>query len=315
MSNGQLDVRDVQTRLARSMERWHAGENRMTHLSREEAMRYLGGELAPDEPPIDAMEAVAHRLHVQSTARRLTMRARAAGPAQATELDWRAHNGANYITSVKLQGACGTCTCFSSAAATEAAICIATNTPPQTVNGAEYPDLSEAQMFYCGAASQGRTCNSGWFLPAAFDFLTTSGVAPESYFPYTSGDQSCGVKTGWESVATKITGQTKMATPDDARTWLLEKGPIAAMLVAYQDLFTYVSGVYRHVSGDRLGVHSMCIVGFSETQQAWLCKNSWSDEWGEKGYIWMEFGQCGIESAMRGINGLALINGKPPAAK
>jgi C1A family cysteine protease len=320
VSNGQLDVRQVQAHLTRTAERWQAAENRMTRLPPEQAIRHLGGALGPDDPSIDQMESLAHRLNVQSVARRLSLltakvRGATAAPLAVlpTEVDWRAHNGQNYVTSVKFQGACGTCTCFSSAAATESAICIATSTPPHVVNGAEYPDLSEAQMFYCGAASQGRNCDAGWFLPAAFDFITTNGVAPESYFPYTSGDQSCGIKSGWQSVVTKITGQTKMATPDDARTWLVNKGPIAAMLIAYQDLFTYATGVYRHVSGERLGIHSVCIVGFSDTQQAWLCKNSWSDQWGEKGFFWMEFGQCGIESAMRGVNGFALIDGKPPA--
>lgn len=298
--------------------RWTPGKTRMTGLRIEEAKYFLGGVMAPEEPPLEEMETVGRDLHVHAAALRAAVnrvRGQALGapaaPAIPTEVDWRARGGSNFVTSVKFQGACGTCTCFSTCAAVECAICITTRTSPQIVGGVEVPDLSEAQMFYCGAASQGRTCASGWFMPAAVSYFEATGVAPDSFFPYTSGDQTCSIKPGWEQAVTKITASTKLATPDDMKNWIANNGPLAIMMVAYDDLFTYTGGVYHPVSTNKLGAHSVCIVGYSESKEAWLCKNSWSTEWGEQGYFWMAYGTCGVGSSVYGFNGLALIDGKP----
>jgi C1A family cysteine protease len=295
--------------------RWTPGKTNLTALKLEEAMRYLGGAIGDNDTPFEEMESVGHDLHTAAIAlhntvsrvRGLGMRAAAA----PTEVDWRSRNGKSYVTSVKFQGACGTCTCFSTCAAVECAICIATKISPSVINGIEAPDLAEAQMFYCGAASQGRTCASGWFLPAALSYFQTTGVAPDAFFPYTSGDQQCAAKTGWEAVVTKISGSTKLVTEDEIKSWIATRGPVAIMMVAYEDLFTYTGGVYRPVSTNRLGVHSVCVVGYSDSKEAWLCKNSWSTEWGEQGYFWLGYGECGMGSSVHGINGLTLIDGNP----
>lgn len=300
--------------------RWTPGITRLTGLNLADAMHYLGGAIGPEDTPFEEMEQVGHELHDQAVSlrkvvNRVTGLAALTGPAAVpTEVDWRSHNGKSYVTSVKFQGACGTCTCFSTAASAESAICIATNTPPAVNGGVETPDLSEAQSFYCGAAAQGRTCASGWFLPAALAYLQTNGLAPESFFPYSSGDQPCTIKPGWESQAIKITGSTKLASEDEIKTWIATRGPVAIMMVAYDDLFTYTGGVYRPVSTNRLGAHSVSVVGYSDTKSAWLCKNSWSTQWGEQGFFWLGYGECGVGSAVHGINGVVGSNGQPLAA-
>lgn len=297
--------------------RWTPGKTRMTGLDLGQAVRYLGGAIGPEDTPLEEMERVGHELHTHAVALRKTLAqvkgltVGAQALATPAEFDWRSRLGQSYVTSVKFQGSCGTCTCFSTAAAAESTICITFNSPPKVVGGVEVPDLSEAQMFYCGAASQGRNCMNGWYLPSAVSYLQDTGVAPESYFPYTSGDQPCNIQPGWQSVVTKITGSTKLAQEDQIKAWISSKGPVAIMMIAYEDLFTYTGGVYTPVSTNQLGAHSVCVVGYSDSKGAWLCKNSWSTQWGEQGYFWLAYGTCGVGSSVYGINALLQVDGRP----
>ena len=53
-------------------------------------------------------------------------------------------------------------------------------------NGAMLQDVSEAQLFYCGA---GQACTTGWNVPPALSYATNTGLVPESIYPYTAGNQ------------------------------------------------------------------------------------------------------------------------------
>ncbi len=68
--------------------------------------------------------------------------------------------------------------------------------------------------------------------------------------------------------------------------------------------FICSDGVYddKICSEDDLN-HAVLAVGYGvtqEDQQYWIVKNSWSDDWGKKGYIWMaknKGNMCGIATA------------------
>jgi len=56
-------------------------------------------------------------------------------------------------------------------------------------------------------------------------------------------------------------------------------------LTVYEDLMFYKGGVYKHTSGDQLGGHAVVIEGWDDTTKSWLVRNSWGEDWGEKGYF------------------------------
>jgi C1A family cysteine protease len=59
------------------------------------------------------------------------------------------------------------------------------------------------------------------------------------------------------------------------------------------------------------GGHCICVVGYSDTDSCWICKNSWGTGWGESGFFRIRYGDCGIDSAMYAVDSLASwINGK-----
>ena len=50
--------------------------------------------------------------------------------------------------------------------------------------------------------------------------------------------------------------------------------------------------------------HCVSIVGYDDTRQCWIAKNSWGDWWGKKGFFKIGYGECGIDAAMWAIEGV-----------
>jgi len=203
-------------------------------------------------------------------------------------VDWRSKNGHNYISPVKNQGGCGSCVSFCSCAVVEAMAMIE--------KGGNFLDLSEADLHFCSA--HGANCG-GWWPTNAFDDLKTRGVVPESAFPYNSafhnGAPQCLPVPDRAHVVTKITSYTSMVAMVDLKSWLAANGPLSAIFHVYDDFFGYRSGVYKHVTGGEAGYHCVEVVGYSDTEHCWICKNSWADTWGDHGFFKIAYGECGID--------------------
>jgi len=269
----------------------------MALMTEDERRIRLGFTPPPGE--ISIQEAVLlSEAAVTVTAETIAMEAAAAPAAY----DLRNVGGRNYTTSVKNQGGCGSCVAFGSVAVLETTAKRMRNDPNLAI------DLSEAQMFYCHAKEEGRNCANGWWPDNAFKKAAAKGVTFEEFFPYTAGDQSCAVRSGWTDALATSTGHTKLDTRAKMKEWISTRGSITGCFIVYQDFFSYRSGVYRHVSGASAGGHCIEIIGYSDAQGCWICKNSWGTNWGEGGYFRIAYGQCNIEtwSGPYGVNGVSL---------
>lgn len=229
-------------------------------------------------------------------------------PAVPTSADWRSHAGQNYICCPKDQGGCGSCVAFGTAATIDGAMRVIDAAPIGTAKGYTLQDVSEAQLYYCSkTASDAHTCETGWWPTSALAYAHATGLAPESCFPYTAGDQPCNVCKNWQSLVTKVGNTSSLTTANAMQQWLATKGPLITCFTVYDDFFAYSSGVYTHHSGAVAGGHCVCCIGYNLTTKAWLCKNSWGASWGMGGYFWIGFGQCGIDSDMWGISSFTTI--------
>ena len=65
----------------------------------------------------------------------------------------------------------------------------------------------------------------------------------------------------------------------------LTKGPLVTTLSVYEDFPLYSSGIYKHVTGKSLGGHAVSIVGFDDATRSFVVRNSWGEDWGEKGFV------------------------------
>ncbi|MGA2887608.1 MAG: C1 family peptidase [Terracidiphilus sp.] len=268
---------------------WTAGKNKFFGMTDEELKRRLGCRPDPNGPSPQEQEAQA-KLNLQQHAL-----PRGGFPSS---FDWRNRAGRNFISAIKDQGACGSCTAFGTCATLDARIRIIRDLAVSDPNGYLLTDLSEAQLFYCGNPYSG-PCEFGMLLSDAMNYSQSNGLGPEFCFPYTSGDQQCAVSANWGYMITQLNDYHSITDVNDMKIQLWSNGPLIAPLTIYSDFYSYTSGVYRRTSGSvMVGYHCVSCIGYSEPLQAWLCKNSWGENWGESGFFWIGYGECGIDSQM-----------------
>lgn len=269
----------------------------MAELTETERRRRLGFTPPPGEMQLEV--AVERALK----APRITAdQVRAEAITAPAKFDPRNIDGKNFTTPVKNQGGCGSCVAFGTAAVLETTARRQRNDPNLQL------DLSEAHLFYCYAREEGRNCGNGWWPENALKKAQEKGVTFEQYFPYTAGDQGCGLLSGASDNIAKPTAFSKAGSRQAMKDWLSTKGSLTGCFVVFQDFFSYRSGVYRHVSGEAAGGHCVEIIGYDDGEACWICKNSWGTNWGEGGFFKIAYGECEIEtwSGPFGVAGVSL---------
>jgi C1A family cysteine protease len=274
------ELMDLQQEIRNQGHTWDAGPTPLTGLPPEEQDRYLGLRLVPEE-----MQRFA------SVMAEIEPIAAEFPPAW----DWRDVEGSNWTTPIRDQAACGSCVAFGTVGVLESMLKLHHD------DASLQPDLSEAHLFFCGC---GNCCDEGWWPSYALDYARDSGVPDEACFPYQDHNMPCAdTCTDWQDRATKVVSWEEVFDVGARKEWLATRGPVVGCMAVYRDFFNYTGGVYRHTTGDLAGYHAICVVGYSEEEQAWICKNSWGPNWGDAGWFKLGYGQCGIDSefAMFGV--------------
>jgi cathepsin L len=210
-------------------------------------------------------------------------------------VDWRDHNA---VTMVKDQGICGSCWVFGSIASLEGQWAIKT--------GLLLP-LSEQQVVDCAwtkwASMEDDACDGG-FAPPAFDWMVhNGGVALEDEYRYIMIDGYCFADRKSSGVVVK--GYVNVTSGSEAALQsAVAMGPVAVALdTLHPEFIFYESGVFYLPTCKNdfasLG-HEVVVVGYGTDPVGgdyWLVKNSWSEYWGDNGYIKMARNRgnnCGI---------------------
>jgi C1A family cysteine protease len=259
-----VNVQSLNQKLQKTGAGWVAKDNWLNHLSKSEARRMMG---LKDTPAAD-VDFVAPKNLLKS--------------AVPVTLDWRNKDGKNWVSPILNQGNCGSCVAFAAIGVMETQLNISSAFPALNMR------LSAQNLFACG----GGACGWGWVPSAAANYLMKSGVTDEACMPYTSG--ASGEDVACESRCADSTQRTvkisNYSTPSftlmdvDAVKAALQKGPVITTLTVYADFMTYAGGVYKHASGDYLGGHAVSIVGYDDTTQSYIIRNSWGEDWGEQGF-------------------------------
>ncbi len=267
------DIDELNRLIERAGAGWVAKETPLSDLvAIGGAEGMLGLALSPDE----ALDEMLMQRQVEQNIQL------GAPPPLPSRLDWRDHDGENWITSVKNQKTCNSCVSFAACGAIEARVRIENSKPDAMI------DLSEAQLFYCGAPN---SCGTGWQPAAAMEFARQHGIGLESDFPYQPGNQACRMIPP----VVQLNGHGRAATMVERKRALMG-GPVIAGMAVFQDFRSYGSGVYRHVSGNLEGHHAVCVIGFDDQRGCWIAKNSWGSAWGDDGFFRIAYGECGIDS-------------------
>jgi C1A family cysteine protease len=284
------ELMDLQRAIRDQGHTWNAGSTPLSGLPPEEQDRRLGLHLVPEE-----MQRFASMMaEIEAIA--------AEFPAA---WDWRDVEGADWTTAIRDQGACGSCVAFGTVAVLESMLKLHEN------DASLQPDLSEAHLFFCGC---GNCCDQGWWPSYALDYARSSGVPDEACFPYQDHNMACsGACADWQDRAARVVTWEEVLDMGARKEWLASRGPVVGCMAVYRDFFSYTGGVYRHTTGDLAGYHAIGVVGYSEADQAWICKNSWGPAWGEQGWFKMGYGQCGIDTefAMFGVTDVTPPGSEP----
>src|SRR6185503_5387445 len=96
--------------------------------------------------------------------------------------------------------------------------------------------------------------------------------------------------------AVKITYSDTLALMTDRKNYLSAAGPCGAVFEVFNDFFSYAGGVYHHVTGESVGLHCVEVIGYSEAEQCWICKNSWGVGWGMGGFFKIAYGEAGMDT-------------------
>jgi len=202
-------------------------------------------------------------------------------------LDWRTQN---MVTPVKNQEQCGSCWAFSVTENIESMYCM-----KNQIDCTTFPPLAPQEIVDCDTVDQG--CNGG-DPPTAYQFvIQEGGMEDESDYPYTAQDGTCAFQANLVKVtisnwqyATQNSDETTMQSN------LVSWGPLSICVDAepWQD---YTGGVLMASDCSTQLDHCVQLVGYDMTQSTpfWIVRNSWGADWGENGYIRLQYGQdtCG----------------------
>lgn len=199
--------------------------------------------------------------------------------------DWRAQGK---VTPPKNQE-CGDCWAFASAGQIESAMLMA---------GRSQQDLSEQHILDC---SNSGDCGGGrrW---DALPWAVGTAVATQAQYPYAHGvKQQCQagitgpsklLAAGW------IDSSGNVAPVATLKAALCEYGPISVSIYASPALQSYggdENEVFNENNNNNGTNHAILLVGWSDSKQAWLMKNSWGSGWGwGGGYGWIHYGSNNI---------------------
>jgi len=199
------------------------------------------------------------------------------------------------ITAIKNQEQCGSCWAFSCTESVESTYIIKGK---KGVKG-QVP-LAPQQIVDCDTNDQG--CGGG-DLPTCYQYLQSAGgMEPESDYPYTGEDGTCNADKSLEQ--DPITGFQytipQGSTDEQTMAAFLAANQPMSIIVDASSWSSYSGGV---LTADQCGQsldHAVQAVGYNglDTNGYWKVRNSWGSDWGENGFIRLQFGAntCGLTS-------------------
>ena len=139
-------------------------------------------------------------------------------------------------------------------------------------------------------------------------FLQKTGVPTDKCVSYKSGKAGvtgkCPTKCDDNSAIGTLFKSTKhedVCTNEESIKVAITQGALQTAFTVYSDFMYYSGGIYQHKSGSVEGGHAVTFVGYGEENKVkyWLVRNSWGEDWGEKGYFRIIRGksECGIEDS------------------
>lgn len=199
------------------------------------------------------------------------------------------------VTPIREQSTCGSCWAFGTIAAIESNILM----QYPNINAAQL-DLSEQQLLDC---SDGGSCWGGWYGTALqWAKSNNMNLEEERNKPYVVWENNVCEAPIARQFRVKNFGKVNpykmMPSRQEIKTAICQYGSVVTAVNATQAFLGYRSGVFNEFANGSDVNHAINIVGWDDSKNAWLLKNSWGTDWGENGYMWIDYGsnQIGLLS-------------------
>lgn len=222
--------------------------------------------------------------------------------ALPVRFDWRDHNGRSYIGPIRNQGYCGSCYAFAAAAAAEGTYNLA-----MSQTDADCIDFSESFIMWClGSLSQYRPhffgCEGADYDYQELQALVDFGIIRESDFPYTITNP--GTCTHWDDAMVTFSSWYRIPCDDieAIKTAIMTYGVVDAAVMTTGAFEAYDSGIYQDGYDTCFFSpcyytptnHAISLVGWDDTQQVFILRNSWGTNWGENGYMKIKYNSAAV---------------------
>ena len=224
------------------------------------------------------------------------------GSENLPSFDWR--EAGIYIGPVADQGyVCNTCWAFSTIDAMEISRRIdahrAGRKSPDEIGEL---DSGVPRLVSCMSPmkypDQGVYCGLNWH-GEAFSYMVDRGLPLGVGSDYSEHgwegwkcDKLASVKAlTWDFVS--ATPQT-IPTTEELKRDLITYGPVVASMNVDSCLILYGGGVFNEETSKDGPYHLVLIIGWDDEKNAWLVKNSFGEEWGEKGFGWIKYNSNNI---------------------
>lgn len=231
---------------------------------------------------------------------------KAAGPLPAN-FDWRSQKK---VTPVRTylgntgQDGCGCCWCFAGVSTFEDSLLILASGDPATLDASEQFILDSGQT---------GGCNGDWYW-TAWKLMENPGTCSEADDPYkgypdvAEGVAKAGVPKPYKVADFQLVSDTqRIPSVSDMKQALVQHGPLAVAVYVDDGFTSYPAGgdVFKGFPnnpnvGDPIN-HAITLIGWDDSKNAWLIKNSWGNAWGstggmgtERGYMWIDYNSNNI---------------------
>ncbi|BAC67303.1 cathepsin [Adoxophyes honmai nucleopolyhedrovirus] len=200
--------------------------------------------------------------------------------------DWRVNNK---MTSVKDQGACGSCWAHAAVGTLETLYAIKHN---YLIN------LSEQQLIDCDSANM--ACDGGLMHTAFEQLMNAGGLMEEIDYPYQGTKGVCKIDNKKFALSVSSCKRYIFQNEENLKKELITMGPIA-MAIDAASISTYSKGIIHFC--ENLGLnHAVLLVGYGTEGGVsyWTLKNSWGSDWGEDGYFRVKrnINACGLNNQL-----------------
>lgn len=146
------------------------------------------------------------------------------------------------------------------------------------------------------------------------EYARTTGLCHEGTWPYNPASPGQpGPDAPAERAGNKLSGYAAVALDaESVKAALHAFGPVLAVIDVYAGFDNLDANNTAHPIGPSRGLHAVALVGWDDSRQAFVLRNSWGTTWGQAGYCWLPY-HYPLRECWSAVPALG-PEGKPPVA-